>query len=230
MKQKPPVNVSSSRWLAYAAASAASALVSSPCADGAIHYSGRLNKQFNGFDDQAMPLAPGASIIFGHFPHHTTSGQGFAGVAWIAMVGGSIAGFIGKTCIYFQSATASNLNSGVSIAQQPFTQRPGVLAFNSVSFFECSHPHGEFIDDPTGYVGFRFDVGNGMQYGWMRLRMHDPNTANYELLDYAYADPGETIVAGQRRERERSGVAQESLGALALGAAGIAAVRKRRRR
>jgi hypothetical protein len=69
-----------------------------------------------------------------------------------------------------------------------------------------------------------------MQYGWARLRVQNGYTADFKLLHYAYADPGETIGAGQKKERETSGVGEESLGALALGAAGVAAWRKRRRR
>jgi hypothetical protein len=231
MMQKLPLNLSTSRWLAYAAAGAASGLVSAPCAEGAIHYSGILPERFTGFDGKAFPLAPGASIVFNHFPHFTyTEGSTsifFAGFAAVDMLGGSIAGFT-KTCIYTNfDATASNLASGASIAQQPFTQKTGILVNLSQSN-GCSLFRGEFISDQSGYVGFRFDIGKGMQYGWARLRVHNSFTANYRLFDNAYADPGETIRAGQRRERNRSGVAEESLGALALGAAGVTAWRKRR--
>jgi hypothetical protein len=231
MKQKPPINLSSSRWLAYATASAASALIGPPCAEGAIHYSGRLNRLFTRFDEHAFPLVPGASISFNHFPAQVfqTYSLYFAGFAGVRMVGGSIAGFPGHTCIYFTAATASNLDAGATIAGQPFTPRDGVLAFDSISFSECSHVHGEFLGG-SGYVGFRFDVGNGLQYGWARLRVHNAFTANFELIDYAYADPGEMILVGEKREYDTGGTAEESLGALALGAAGITAWRKWRRR
>jgi hypothetical protein len=127
-------------------------------------------------------------------------------------------------------ASASNLAAGAPIAQQPFTPGFGTLVNVNISYSDCSFVHGKFVNDLTGYVGFRFDVGKGMQYGWARLRVRNAYEATYELLDYAYADPGETIRAGQGKERETSGVTEESLGTLALGAAGIAAWRKRRQR
>lgn len=231
--QKLPINLSTSRWLAYAAAGAASGLVSAPCTEGAIHYSGLLNKRFTGYEHKAFPLAPGASIVFDHDPPVSYfSSVFFAGFAGVVMYGGSIAGFT-DTCPYnsfVPFATASNLDSRASIAQQPFTQRLGYLVDVNMSYSDCSVVHGEFIDDRTGYVGFRFDVGNGMQYGWARLHVLHTYAAIYQLLDYAYADPGETIRAGQGKERETSGVTEESLGTLALGAAGVAAWRKRRQR
>ena len=61
----------------------------------------------------------------------------------------------------------------------------------------------------------------------------------YKLLDYAYADPGEPIFAGQRSSDEQArdqgspdeGASDEgSLGGLALGAAGLLAWRKSRSR
>jgi hypothetical protein len=234
MKQRLPVNLSTSRWLAYAVAGAASGLISMPWAEGAIHYSGLLNKRFNGDGDKAFPLAPGASIIFEHSPPYTYSEGStsifFPGGAGVAMLGGSIAGFT-RTCIYTNFiATASNLDAGAPIAQQPFTEKPGILVDLSQTWVWCSSFRGDFIKDPSGYIGFRFDVGEGMQYGWARLRVRNAYEATYELLDYGYADPGERIRAGQRKERETSGVTEESLGALALGAAGVAAWRKRRER
>jgi hypothetical protein len=148
------------------------------------------------------------------------------------MVGGSIAAYR-ETCRFnsLTFVTASNLDAGASIAQRPFiAQHFASLVYASISYDDCSEFHGAFIDKPTGYVGFRFDVGNGMQYGWARLRVLHTYAAIYELLDYAYADPGESIRAGQKQERETDGVIEESLGALALGAAGVAAWRKRRER
>ena len=73
MKPKSQAKIDSSRWFAYAVAGVASSLVSTPCAEGAIHYSGRINQHFNGFDEKTFPLVPGASLFFKHFPPHTSS-------------------------------------------------------------------------------------------------------------------------------------------------------------
>jgi hypothetical protein len=55
----------------------------------------------------------------------------------------------------------------------------------------------------------------------------------FKMIDYAYADVGEPIFAGQRSSDEQAPdqvVEQNSLGWLALGAAGLAALRKSRSR
>jgi len=54
----------------------------------------------------------------------------------------------------------------------------------------------------------------------------DPENA-FTVLDYAYADPGEPIRAGQRRSTEQI-PSEGSLGGLALGAIGLVAWRKSR--
>jgi hypothetical protein len=80
-----------------------------------------------------------------------------------------------------------------------------------------------------GFVGFRFNSGAGVQYGWVRVRMSKLTQNAFTVLDYAYADPGEPISAGQRSSAERA-PDQGSLGWLALGAAGLIAWRKSRSR
>jgi len=89
--------------------------------------------------------------------------------------------------------------------------------------------YSQWGDRGTGYVGFRFNSGAGIQYGWARVRMvGDPENA-FTVLDYAYADPGEPIRAGQRRSTEQAPY-EGSLGWLALGAAGLLVWRKSRSR
>jgi hypothetical protein len=79
----------------------------------------------------------------------------------------------------------------------------------------------------TGFIGFRFNNGAGVQYGWARIRMHIGvgHSGGFALLDYAYADPGEPIRAGQTSRAEQA-PEQGSLGWLALGAAGLLVCRK----
>jgi len=85
----------------------------------------------------------------------------------------------------------------------------------------------------TGFIGFRFNNGAGVQYGWARITMAGPAHDNFYLLDYAYADPGEPLRAGETSEdtlSDEQSPDQGSLGGLALGAAGLLAWRKRRTR
>jgi hypothetical protein len=76
-------------------------------------------------------------------------------------------------------------------------------------------------------VGFKFNNGAGDQYGWVRVRMRGASRNNGLLIDFAYGDPGEKVVAGQM-ESNNSVPGLESLGGLALGAAGLLAWRRKR--
>ena len=72
----------------------------------------------------------------------------------------------------------------------------------------------------------------GVQYGWARVKMSGPPHHNFILFDYAYADPGERLRAGQTSEGtsiDEQAPDQGSLGWLALGAAGLLAWRKSRK-
>ncbi len=87
---------------------------------------------------------------------------------------------------------------------------------------------GEFTERGVGHAGFEFDVGNGPQYGWARIRTVKGGSDNALLVvDYAWGDPGDKIRAGQTFSRPQQGAAAASLGLLALGSAGLLAWRKR---
>jgi hypothetical protein len=89
---------------------------------------------------------------------------------------------------------------------------------------------GQFDQAGVGFIGFKFNNGSGDQYGWARVRMTASGIDHgFWFADYAYADPGEPIRAGQTSSNEM--VPEEgSLGWLALGAAGLLAWHKRRSR
>jgi hypothetical protein len=92
-----------------------------------------------------------------------------------------------------------------------------------------------------GFIGFRFNNGSGIQYGWARIKLAGfmEQRLPYRLLDYAYADPDEPIRAGQTSSDQQAldqGSDDEqvpdegSLGGLALGAIGVLAWRESRPR
>src|SRR5262249_20770178 len=97
---------------------------------------------------------------------------------------------------------------------------------------------GWWLSPGVGFVGFRFNSGAGIQYGWARVRMGGANRNNaFRLIDYAYADPGEAIRAGEGIPRageddqdmsDEQGPNEGSLGGLALGAVGLLAWRESR--
>jgi hypothetical protein len=99
---------------------------------------------------------------------------------------------------------------------------------------------GQWAEPGVGFIGFKFNSGAGIQYGWARVRMGGCTRLNgFKLIDYAYADPGEAIRAGQGIPRggedgqdmsHEQGPEEGSLGWLAVGALGLLAWRKNRSR
>ena len=100
-----------------------------------------------------------------------------------------------------------------------------------------TYGRGHWQDPGGGFVGFRFNNGAGVQYGWVRVRMSNLPDNAFTVVDYAYADPGEPIAVGQKSSNEQvpdqgstdeQAPDQGSLGGLALGAIGLIAWRKSR--
>ena len=232
--RRQTAKVSHSRWVAYAAAGAATALAGSNSAEAAIHYSGVLREHFPPDKNKAVrfPLdQAGDSLFFGRF--YTNPGPlGRTNLAFFTCFGIASAAFGGPSATSGDQfyVYPSKLRFGENISAGHFTRcfiggsycYAGLLA--SFGNFRA-----QWNDPGVGFVGFRFNSGAGIQYGWARVRMvGDPENA-FTVLDYAYADPGERIRAGQKSSNEM--VTDEgSLGWLALGAAGLLAWRKSRSR
>ncbi len=214
------VNITNSRWLAYATASAASALACAPPAEGTIHYSGLINQKFMiALPDIATFQLdqPGDFIRLIHSTGTAYAGYNYFGVAGRA--GASIAGFYTDKCPG-NSAWASNLESGQLISRRPFVPAQSAL-------LDIHGNCGQFIRGGVGYIGFKFNSGSGDQYGWARIVTGRPFYGTFILRDYAYGDVGDQVRAGDKGDELITD--QGSLGWLALGAAGLVSWRLRRR-
>jgi MYXO-CTERM domain-containing protein len=225
--------ISTSRWLAYSGAAAATALAGATSADGEIHYSGRVDVKLGPGSNDTVYLQldqPGDSIAF---RHSTTRLSGrTSGSAYFKAVGLQSGAFVG-TYSRFEFAFVDRLKGAPTryISGFPFTSFGGTIR-NFGLMVKGSFRYGEWIKRGTDYVGFRFNNGSGLQYGWARVKMggKDQNFG-FKVLDYAYADPGEPIGVGQTTSPSKTDVTEEgSLGVLAVGAAGLALWRQRRRR
>jgi hypothetical protein len=222
MKTRPSrretAKVSHSRWLAYATASAATALAGGNSAEAAIHYSGRLEVRF-----LSQSVKREQFRLDQHGDHFSLSH--FNSLAKFEIAGFSH-GFRGFLHIGVGNYLVSKLSFGQYISSGSFVSARG-------SNFLAGTTQSQWGGAGVGFIGFKFNGGAGIQYGWARVRTYGfLNNNGFKLIDYAYADPGEAITAGETGQdvREEEGVEEGSLGGLALGAVGLLAWRKSRSR
>ena len=181
--------VSHSRWAAYAAASAATALAGTNSAEAAIHYSGLLEVKFRGHGSMVKTFQLGHRSDSFRLRHSTMLGYGFAKFEIQGPTYGTVQFRAYNPGPY---RDVSKLHRGQRISTGSFTSYGFAFANMAAS---CGG--GQWRDPGIGFIGFRFDNGAGTQYGWARVRMAGCPNNNFELIDYAYADPGERIRAGQ---------------------------------
>ena len=224
--RRQTAKVSHSRWLAYATAGAATALAGSYSAEAAIHYSGRLDVTFGSQSTKKKEFRldqPGDHFELTHIN----------GFVEFEIVGFSH-GFRGFVIPSVGAYLVSKLSFGENISSGGFVGRRGSNFLATGGIYST-----QWGDPGVGFIGFKFNGGAGIQYGWARIRMAGVERNNaFKLLDYAYADPGEPITAGQGIEcgEDGQGMSGEqgpdegSLGGLALGAVGLLAWRKSRSR
>jgi hypothetical protein len=229
-RSKKPAVIPNSHWLAYATAGAASAFTAANSAEANIHYSGMIGKYFGSNQDKSVRFQldqPGDSFRLAHNLLFCCTNS-YGGSAHFSILGRAGASAAGSYCPSNpQFGSVSKLNRGQLISGRPFLARnPGALAVPH--FSNCV---GQFNSGDLGFIGFRFNNGSGDQYGWVRIKMGTkyPLDNDFRLVDYAYADPGEPIKAGQTSSNDVVPI-EGSLGGLALGAAGLLAWRKRRSR
>ncbi len=215
------------RWAAYGTAALASGF-SFGLADsavGEIHYSGLVNQKVGGRDRVTFQLDPaGGSFVVKHFNFvYGSSSVPGGGVANFSVYAALSASVNGAPCGASEPCVAK-LDRRDAVSTRPFVPEGGILAYDY--FNAVSHLYGEFLARGYGLIGFKFNHGAGVQYGWVRVRMLGGRKHMVEVVDYAYGDPGDTVLAGQTSGN--SAPALESLGGLALGAAGVALWRRRR--
>jgi hypothetical protein len=227
-KQQRSINsIANRRWTAYMAAAAASTFAGAGSAEAEIHYSGNVFIKLTGNAQASLPLSNGASLVFENIFGGSTFVQHFH-FLMKGVTSGSARG-------YFQSATGqrnwlSNLPSGENVSAGKFLSVTGNPGFGVLFTFWSN---GAF-DPPRfgrlrGFVGFRFNTGNGTQYGWARIQTrNDNNDRIHDLIkDYAWGDVGDAILTGQKHSSESANANSVlgSLGLLAFGARGVDASR-----
>jgi hypothetical protein len=225
-QQRKTNSITTGRWTAYMAAAAATSFAAAGSAEAEIHYSGLVNQKIAAKDRAIFHLGSGGGgFSVHHFDFKYGSSNIFGGgVAGFHIYGAESASVNGasNTC-HKDTICVSNLNRGDAISVRPFVSGGGALAWdNQDSYGEF----GQFLERGFGLVGFKFNDGAGVHYGWVRVKMSGAPENMVEVVDYAYGDPGDTVVAGKKSGD--SAPSLESLGGLAVGAAGLLAWRRRR--
>jgi MYXO-CTERM domain-containing protein len=224
------VSLSEKRWLAYATAGAAGAFGLSSTAEAEIHYSGNVSIKLKGHARATLPLSNGASLVFQNKDTGSTFWQDFDFVITGA-ISGSARPVYGSRYIFL-----ANLPEGENVSAGSFSS---VAGHPNIGVLISNWSDGQFSPvggSGRGFVGFRFNTGNGTQYGWARISTRDDiiNGRHHirdNIKDYAWGDVGDVIRTGQKSssgDTVDTVTDSGSIGLLALGAAGLVAWRKRR--
>ncbi len=227
------VVISSKKFAAYTMAGAAASLGVSETVDADITYSpvGVLLQDTvpDGANGPALQLPFGDASSYNlnlfHFLANSTSGIALAGVQFVGTslnqvsIAGSVQIFTTATGMVTYSY-ASNVISGAAISG--LTNWLAASGIGTMAF-RGGYGGDQFLGAGEGFLAVRWDDGNGLSYGWIRVDMNGAPENSFTVVDYAFADPGESLMVGE-------GVIPEpgSLAGLALGATGLAAWRRRR--
>jgi hypothetical protein len=228
-RQTKPLSLPSTRWLAYATAGAASAVTCANSAEAEIHYSGNVSVELTLNAETHLPLSNGASLAFLN-SFRSTFFQNFH-FQMKGVNSGSARVYIHTGSFGRNFVSALPLRENVSAGD--FYSVTGNPSFGVLIHFWSDGAWG-LGTGGRGFVGFRFNTGNGTQYGWARVyatngaknRIHD------RIVDYAWGDPGDRIRTGQTSSDENTArvvTKSGSLGLLALGSAGLEDWRNTRR-
>jgi hypothetical protein len=235
-RRSRPAVLQRARWSAYAAAGAATALTGLGSAEAEIHYSGIINQQVKGRPFHPARVAfqldqPGDSFVL----RHVLSSSGVVGYAGVSMHGvGTRARFGGfvHTIPYYGGPVsyASKLSFGQNVATVPQVFLAGGRNFQSANMAigEVQRRY-QWSKRGEGFLALQFDSGQGVQYGWARIKISGPFAHYMTVMDYAWGDPGDTVLAGDSGQGAVPQVPfSGSLGWLALGGAGLLAWRRAR--
>jgi hypothetical protein len=220
IRQIKSISISETRWLAYATAGVAGALGLSSSAEAEIHYSGNVSIKLTGNAQASLPLSNGASLVFENIDPGSTFWQDFD-----FLINGAISGSAHGYFPHGDFFNVSNLPAGENVSAGRFYSvagNPGIGALISAWSDGAFSPIG---GSGRGFVGFRFNTGNGTQYGWARIQTRNDNNNHLHdgIKDYAWGDVGDAILTGQKHSLQPANATSlpGSLGLLAFGAQGL---------
>lgn len=204
-----PIKVLSDRKLAASVAGAVAVLGASD-AQAAPIYSGVQNVSISTDTTYDFDLN-GDAVIDYAFQNAFNAGTGFQDL--------SLVGFGGNQAVTFFGSPVS-LSAGTPLpGSQKFTAPTAPMETSDSSF-------DPWAASPNSYLGLAFDIAGATHYGWARLTIEGDTTAT--LHDWAYeGTPRAAIATGETGQDVPE---PATLTLIALGAAGVGALRNRRKR
>jgi MYXO-CTERM domain-containing protein len=164
----------------------------------------------------------GATFKVGLFQDFSSSGNQ-SGKAFMTHVSPNIAVLITSA-----SLKLKQFAFGANISTAPGQWKSGARFAGQAS----SHTGSGWTPNATGLAGFRFSTTNhALDYGWVRLSYTlgtNGITNSVKATDWAYESTGTPITAGETASSTTPEPSTTALAVLAAGAAGVAALRRRR--
>jgi len=195
---------------AYTLAAGAAASVAVQDADAAVVYSGLQNISVTQFNSQNLNL-DGDAFADIKLKNYVFGGGNYQG-ATVNFAPGKLVGFTAGNN-YVTALTAGQSIDGSTLGPSFF----GSLAYGA------SNPNAQFNNATDAYIGLSFPAGGNTYYGWVRVDVNNA-AGTFVIKDWAYENvPDAGILAGAGQVPEPA-----TLGLLACGAAGIAAMRRQR--
>lgn len=199
------------RCTAYTLAAGAAAGMGVADTDAAVVYSGIQNISISQFGSQQINL-DGDAYNDVLLKNYVFGGGNYQG-AYVNFFPGKLVGTNNPfpAIDYASALGAGELIDSTSTFGGPFQ---GSLAYGGVN------PNAEFNTAAGAFLGLEFPIGGVSHFGWVRVTINNA-AGSFVVNDWAYeSTPGEGLLAGEVPE-------PTSLGLLAAGALGLAAMRRR---